>query len=64
MRANRLRKVIAVFPAFFLLPSFVLSQGATGHWTYTGADGPADWGKLDPAFSSCSTQRVIASRST
>jgi len=54
MRANRLRKIIAVFPAFLLLPSSVFAQGAKAHWTYTGADGPADWGKLDPAFSSCS----------
>ena len=24
------------------------------HWAYDGKEGPKDWGKLDPAFASCS----------
>ena len=36
-----------------LLPAPALCQKAT-HWTYEGAEGPSDWGKLDPAFGTCS----------
>jgi carbonic anhydrase len=28
------------------------------HWTYSGAEGPEHWGKLDPAYSLCSTGRM------
>jgi len=36
-----------------LLPAPALCQKAT-HWTYEGAEGPNDWGKLDPGFAGCS----------
>jgi carbonic anhydrase len=28
------------------------------HWTYEGAEGPEEWGKLDPAFTVCSTGKT------
>ena len=34
-----------------LLPAFAFGQA---HWAYEGAEGPNDWGKLDPAFATCS----------
>ena len=36
-----------------LLPAPALGQKAP-HWTYEGAEGPNDWGKLDPRFAACS----------
>jgi len=38
-----------------LLPPLALAQDSHApHWGYSGKDGPADWGKLDSAFTSCS----------
>jgi carbonic anhydrase len=48
---------IAVRAAFCLasLPALTFAQEAPPpRWSYTGPEGPADWGKLDSAFSSCS----------
>ena len=28
------------------------------HWTYSGAENPKQWGKLDPAYSLCSLGRT------
>lgn len=30
------------------------TKPATAHWTYEGQEGPASWGKLDPAYVLCS----------
>ena len=30
------------------------SAPAAAHWTYAGAEGPAHWGALDPAYAACS----------
>jgi carbonic anhydrase len=37
-----------------LLPGMVRAQQTSPHWSYKGADGPKDWGKLDSAFATCS----------
>ena len=37
----------------FAAASFVTAQTATP-WSYTGKTGPINWGKLDPAYKSCS----------
>ncbi|SRR5579875_66877 len=29
------------------------AQAAESHWSYEGADGPAQWGELDPSFKAC-----------
>ena len=35
-----------------LSPTCTFGQKAP-EWTYKGAEGPSDWGKLDPAFATC-----------
>lgn len=45
---------LALVLALTLLPRGVSAQAAP-HWTYKGAEGPNDWGKLDPGFAACST---------
>ena len=35
-----------------LSPTCAFGQKAA-EWTYQGAEGPNDWGKLDPAFATC-----------
>jgi carbonic anhydrase len=37
----------------FAAASFATAQTATS-WSYTGKTGPVNWGKLDPAYKSCS----------
>src|ERR1700751_4865876 len=38
----------------FLVAVFTSAQQTSHHWEYQGKDGPKNWGKLDPAYSSCS----------
>lgn len=50
-------KVLVLLSAFALalLPNLTFAQQAhPPHWSYTGSDGPADWGKLDSSYSTCS----------
>jgi carbonic anhydrase len=48
-------KAIVFVPVLCLVPSLVSAQETyPPHWTYTGADGPAAWGKLDAAYATCS----------
>jgi carbonic anhydrase len=55
MRTKISRKTIVFCLAPFLaaLVHSVPAQEAP-HWSYSGADGPAEWGKLDSAFNTCS----------
>jgi carbonic anhydrase len=46
--------VLVAAVSLALLPNFALAQESHPHWTYTGADGPAAWGKLDSGFATCS----------
>jgi len=44
-----------------LLTTSTLSAGQESnppHWTYSGAENPKQWGKLDPAYSLCSLGRT------
>lgn len=41
-----------------LAPAFVNAQTSTAHWSYKGADGPSDWGTLDPKYATCSTGKT------
>lgn len=38
-----------------LVAVFTNAQQTPPHWEYQGKDGPKNWGKLDPAYSNCST---------
>jgi carbonic anhydrase len=44
--------VALVNGAFIFLT--VSGQDKPPHWTYEGEEGPANWGKLDPAYAACS----------
>jgi carbonic anhydrase len=40
--------------SLLMLPSFIAAQEShPPHWTYSGAEDPKHWGKLDPAYSAC-----------
>src|SRR5262245_11996268 len=41
-----------------LAPVGTNSQEAHHHWTYSGADGPKEWGHLDSTYSACSAGHV------
>ena len=52
-------KAIVLVPTLCLTPIVVPAQEAhPPHWTYTGEGGPAEWGKLDSAYSTCSLGRT------
>ena len=43
----------------FITPTFSAAQEThLPHWTYSGAESPKEWGKLDPAYSLCSLGRA------
>jgi methyl-accepting chemotaxis protein len=45
-----------ILVALLLSPSLALASGGGGaHWGYKGAEGPANWGNLAPAFATCKT---------
>lgn len=59
MRTTLVWKAAVLVPTLCLLPSFASAQEAhPPHWTYAGADGPPEWGRLDPAFATCSQGRT------
>jgi carbonic anhydrase len=37
-----------------VLPTLGNAQQSKAHWSYTGEDNPAEWGKLDAAYATCS----------
>lgn len=39
----------------FCLAAPVLTFAQKAHWTYSGSEGPAEWGKLEPEYAACST---------
>lgn len=49
---------LSLLLGFALLPSLAVGQEAKPHWSYKGADGPAEWGKLDSAYATCSTGKT------
>ena len=41
------------------IPTIITSQDAHAHhWAYDGKEGPAEWGKIDTSFATCSTGHV------
>ena len=55
MKFDPLWRLVAVALSLPWWPSLASAQEAKPpHWTYEGKEGPADWGKLDPRFASCS----------
>ncbi len=49
-----------------LMPAFACPQQAPPHWSYSGHEGPSEWGKLDSTYAACSngkTQSPIDIRS-
>lgn len=46
--------IVALFLGFTLLPAASYAQKASPAWSYQGSSGPNDWGKLDPAYATCS----------
>jgi carbonic anhydrase len=54
MRTKVAWRAVALVAALCLVPGFLSAQESHPHWTYTGSDGPAEWGKLDSAFATCS----------
>ena len=46
---------VSTVHAFFLVATaFASDHGSTAHWDYYGRTGPLGWGKLDPAYRTCS----------
>jgi carbonic anhydrase len=59
MRIKSVYKAVALVPALCLVPSASRAQEAhSSHWSYTGAEGPPDWGKLEAAYATCSEGRT------
>ena len=48
---------LATCPTCATLLAAETGHGATPHWTYEGAAGPANWAKMSPRFAACSGQR-------
>jgi len=46
------------FLAILLLPLLAAAQEAKPHWSYKGAEGPAQWGKLESDYAVCSTGKT------
>lgn len=54
MRAKISRKtIIFYFTPFLAVLAHSVSAQEAPHWSYSGADGPAEWGRLDSTFSTC-----------
>lgn len=55
MRTKVACRAAVLVPALCLVPGFSSAQDShPPHWTYTGSDGPAEWGKLDSVYATCS----------
>jgi len=55
MRAKISRKtIIFCLPPFLAALAQSVSAREAAHWSYSGADGPPKWEKLDSTFSACS----------
>jgi len=42
-------------PATEAVATTAPTAAAPAHWTYEGAEGPASWGSIDPAYATCGT---------
>jgi carbonic anhydrase len=41
-----------------LVPVLASAQQRPPHWTYSGQEGPNEWGKLDSSYAACSSGRT------
>jgi carbonic anhydrase len=41
-----------------LIPAFASGQQTPPHWSYSGQEGPNEWGKLDSTYAACSTGKT------
>ena len=48
----------ASMPGLLVTPTFTAQETQPPSWSYSGADNPKRWGKLDPAYSACSLGRT------
>jgi carbonic anhydrase len=46
-----------ILAALFTATSLHAATGGKPHWSYSGHEGPAHWGQLDPAYSACAQGR-------
>jgi len=49
---------LSMLAGIALLPYVAAAQEAKPHWSYKGEGDPSHWGKLDPAYSACSTGKT------
>ena len=55
MRIKVTWRAVALVPVLGLVSGFSSAQETRPpHWTYTGSEGPPEWGTLDHAFATCS----------
>lgn len=54
MKIRRCVTIVTVVVSFALLPTASYAQKTGPAWGYQGSEGPKDWGKLDPAYATCS----------
>jgi carbonic anhydrase len=48
--------VVVVLFGIAAIPTIITSQDThSHHWAYEGKEGPAEWGKIDKTFATCST---------
>jgi len=57
-RCSRKVSFLSLLVSIALFPSLAAAQEAKPHWSYKGPEGPAEWGKLDPAYAACSTGKT------
>jgi carbonic anhydrase len=56
--SHRIWRLLIVGASVVVVPAASLAQEAhPPHWTYSGPEDPGHWGKLDPAFATCSIGR-------
>jgi carbonic anhydrase len=41
-----------------LIPAFACAQQTAPHWSYSGHEGPSEWGKLDSTYAACSSGKT------
>jgi len=54
MKARSVAKTVSVVLGLSFFSAVAGAQQAPPHWSYKGASGPKDWGKLDSAYGACS----------
>jgi carbonic anhydrase len=55
-RIGRRLPAVAALLVFICVPYAAMAQEHPAHeWGYSGSEGPAHWGELDPKFAACKT---------